>query len=214
MTQLKLSKTGKLITTIVYIGLLVFLIWPFHMGNPLNWLKAILIIGVCACNAILQGKSVLDGEFISTDIEHDYLLHYLVSCLMTVSIVVGTLTSVYIFGNEDVSFVGFVYLILGLCFGGLYFIVDIVAIISIIVRNIDRWIDDAEGITRLILKLPFANILFEQPKQEKLDKEIKRLTANMSVTKQSTKLSPKSANMFKKCSKRALFIFTFIIFVV
>ena len=173
MTEIKLSKIGKLITTIVYIGLIVFLVWPFHMGNPLNWLKAILIIGVCACNAILQGKSVLDGEFISTDIESGYLLHYLVSGLMTVSIVVGTLASVYIFGNEDASFVVLVYLILGLCFGGLYFIVDIVAIISIIVRNIGHWINNTEGIARIALKLPFATILFEQPKQEKPDKKLK-----------------------------------------
>lgn len=136
MTEIKLSKTGKLIVAIVYIGLLVFLVWPFHMGNPLNWPKAILIIGVCACNAILQGKSALDGEFISTDIDRNYLLHYLVSCLMTVSIVVGTLTSVYIFGSEDASFVGLVYLISGVCVGLLFFIVDIVAIISIIARNI------------------------------------------------------------------------------
>jgi hypothetical protein len=163
MTEIKLSKTGKLIATIAYIGLLTFLVWPFHISNPLNWLKAILIIGICACNAILQGKSVLDGEFISADIDRDYLLHYLVSGLMTISIVVGTLTSVYIFGNEDASFVGLVYLVLGLCFGGLYFIVDIVAIISIIVRSIGSWIDDTEGIARIILKLPFATILFEQP---------------------------------------------------
>ena len=173
MTEIKLSKTGKLITTMIYISLLVFLVWPFHMSNPLNWLKAILIIGVCACNAILQGKSVLDGEFISTDIDRDYLQHYLVSGLMTISIVVGTLTSVYIFGNEDAFFVGLVYLVLGLCFGGLYFIVDIVAIISIIVGNIGSWIDDTEGIARITLKLPFANILFEQPKQEKSDKKLK-----------------------------------------
>lgn len=82
MTEIKLSKIGKLIVAIVYIGLLTFLVWPFHMSNPLNWLKAILIIGVCACNAILQGKSALDGEFISTDIDCNYLLHYLVSCLI------------------------------------------------------------------------------------------------------------------------------------
>lgn len=172
MTEIKLSKIGKLIATIIYIGLLAFLIWPFNMGNPLNWLKAILIIGVCACNAILQGKSVLDGKFISTDIEHGYLLHYLLSCLMTVSIVVGTLTNVYIFGNEDVSFVGPVYFVLGLCFGGLYFIVDIIAIISIIVRNIDRWIDEPDNMIRIALKLPLVNILFEQPsKKVKIDKD-------------------------------------------
>ena len=163
MTEIKLSKIGKLIATIIYIGLLVFLIWPFHMGNPLNWLKAILIIGVCACNAILQGKSALDGEFISTDIDRNYLLHYLVSCLMTVSIVVGTLTSVYIFGSEAASFVGLVYLISGVCVGLLFFIVDIVAIISIIARNIGSWIDEPDNITRIVLKLPFATILFEQP---------------------------------------------------
>lgn len=163
MTEIKLSKIGKLITTIVYIGLLTFLVWPFHMGNPLNWLKAILIIGVCACNAILQGKSALDGEFISTDIDRNYLLHYLVSCLMTVNIVVGTLTSVYIFGSEDASFVGLVYLISGVCVGLLFFIVDIVAIISIIARNIGSWIDEPGNITRIALKLPFATILFEQP---------------------------------------------------
>ena len=163
MTEIKLSKIGKLIATIVYIGLLTFLVWPFHMGNPLNWLKAILIIGVCACNAILQGKSVLDGEFISTDIDRDYLLHYLVSGLMTVSIVVGTLTSVYIFGSEDASLVGLVYLISGVCVGLLFFIVDIVAIISIIARNIGSWIDEPSNIAHAALKLPFANILFEQP---------------------------------------------------
>lgn len=162
MTEIKLSKIGKLITTIVYIGLLTFLVWPFHMGNPLNWLKAILIIGVCACNAILQGKSVLDGEFISTDIDRDYLLHYLVSGLMTVSIVVGTLTSIYIFGSEDASLVGLVYLISGVCVGLLFFIVDIVAIISIIARNIGSWIDEPSNITHATLKLPFATILFEQ----------------------------------------------------
>lgn len=163
MTEIKLSKIGKLIATIAYIGLLTFLVWPFHMGNPLNWLKAILIIGVCACNAILQGKSVLDGEFISTDIDRDYLWHYLVSCLMTAGIAVGTLTSVYIFGNEDASFVGLVYLVLGTGFGVLYFIVNIVAIISIIARNIGSWIDEPSNIAHAALKLPFANILFEQP---------------------------------------------------
>lgn len=163
MNQLKLSKIGKVVATVAYIALIVFLAWPTHMDNPLNWLKAILIIGVCACNAILQGKSVLDGEFISTDIDHDYLPHYLVSCLMTVGIVVGTLTSVYIFGSEDASFVGPVYLILGACFGFLYFIVDIVAIISIIVHNIGSWIDEPDNMIRIALKLPFANILFEQP---------------------------------------------------
>lgn len=163
MTEIKLSKIGKLIAKIIYIGLLVFLVWPFHMGNPLNWLKAILIIGVCACNAILQGKSALDGEFMSTNIDRDYLLHYLVSGLMTVGIVVGTLTSVYIFGSEDASFVGLVYLVLGAGFGFLYFIVNIVAIISIIVHNIGSWIDEPDNITRIALKLPFATILFEQP---------------------------------------------------
>lgn len=162
MTEIKLSKIGKLIATIVYIGLLAFLVWPFHMGNPLNWLKAILIIGVCACNAILQGKSVLDGEFISTDIDRDYLLHYLLSGLMTTGIVIGTLTSVYLFGSEDASLVGLVYLILGACFGFLYFIVDITAIISIIVRNISSWIDELSNMTCVALKLPFATILFEQ----------------------------------------------------
>lgn len=163
MTEIKLSKIGKLIATIIYIGLLVFLVWPFNMGNPLNWLKAILIIGVCACNAILQGKSALNGEFISTDIDRNYLLHYLVSCLMTVSIVVGTLTSVYIFGSEDASFVGLVYLISGVCVGLLFFIADIVAIISIIARNIGSWIDEPDNMIHIALKLPFANILFEQP---------------------------------------------------
>lgn len=163
MTEIKLSKIGKLIVAIVYIGLLVFLVWPFHMGNPLNWPKAILIIGVCACNAILQGKSALNGEFISTDIDRNYLLHYLVSCLMTVSIVVGTLTSVYIFGSEDASFVGLVYLISGVCVGLLFFIVDIVAIISIIARNIGSWIDEPDNMIRIALKFPFANSLFEQP---------------------------------------------------
>lgn len=162
MTEIKLSKIGKLIVAIVYISLLTFLVWPFHMSNPLNWLKAILIIGVCTYNAILQGKSALDGEFISTDIDCSYLLHYLVSCLMTVSIVVGTLTSVYIFGSEDASFVGLVYLISGVCVGLLFFIVDIVAIISIIARNISSWIDEPDNITRIALKLPFATILFEQ----------------------------------------------------
>lgn len=163
MTEIKLSKTGKLIATIVYVGLLTFLVWPFYMSNPLNWLKAILIIGACACNAILQGKSTLDDEFFSTDIDRDYLPHYLVSGLMTVSIVVGTLTSVYIFGSEDASFVGLVYLISGACFGFLYFIVDITAIISIIVRNISSWIDEPDNMTHIVLKLPFAAILFEQP---------------------------------------------------
>lgn len=163
MTEIKLSKIGKLIATIIYIGLLVFLVWPFNMGNPLNWLKAILIIGVCTCNAILQGKSALNGEFISTDIDRNYLLHYLVSCLMTVSIVVGTLTSVYIFGSEDASFVGLVYLISGVCVGLLFFIADIVAIISIIARNIGSWIDEPDNMIHIALKLPFANILFEQP---------------------------------------------------
>ena len=163
MTEIKLSKIGKLIATIVYIGLLVFLVWPFHMSNPLNWLKAILIIGVCAYNAILQGKSVLDGEFISTDINRDYLPHYLVSWLMTTGIVVGTLTSVYIFGSEDASFVGLVYLISGVCVGLLFFIVDIVAIISIIARNIGSWIDEPDNMIHIALKLPFATILFEQP---------------------------------------------------
>lgn len=163
MTEIKLSKIGKLIATIIYIGLLAFLIWPFHMGNPLNWLKAILIIGVCACNAILQGKSALNGEFISTDIDRNYLLHYLVSWLMTTGIVAGTLTSVYIFGSEDASFVGLVYLISGACVGLLFFIVDIVAIISIIARNIGSWIDEPDNMIRIALKLPFANILFEQP---------------------------------------------------
>lgn len=163
MTEIKLSKIGKLIAKIIYIGLLVFLVWPFNMGNPLNWLKAILIIGVCACNAILQGKSALDGEFMSTNIDRDYLLHYLVSGLMTVGIVVGTLTSVYIFGSEDASFVGLVYLVLGAGFGFLFFIVDIVAIISIIARNISSWIDEPSNMTCVALKLPFATILFEQP---------------------------------------------------
>lgn len=163
MTQIKLSKIDKLIVAIVYIGLLTFLVWPFHMSNPLNWLKAILIIGVCACNAILQGKSVLDGEFISTDIDRDYLPHYVVSWLMTTGIVAGTLTSVYIFGSEDASLVGLVYLILGAGFGFLYFIVNIVAIISIIARNIGSWIDEPSNIAHAALKLPFANILFEQP---------------------------------------------------
>lgn len=163
MTEIKLSKIGKLIATIIYIGLLAFLIWPFNMGNPLNWLKAILIIGVCACNAILQGKSALDGEFMSTDIDRDYLLHYLVSGLMTVGIVVGTLTSVYIFGSEDASLVGLVYLVLGAGFGTVFFIVNIVAIISIIARNIGSWIGEPNNMIRIALKLPFANILFEQP---------------------------------------------------
>lgn len=163
MTEIKLSKIGKLIAKIIYIGLLAFLIWPFHMGNPLNWLKAILIIGVCACNAILQGKSALDGEFMSTDIDRDYLLHYLVSGLMTVGIVVGTLTSVYIFGSEDASLVGLVYLVLGAGFGTVFFIVNIVAIISIIARNIGSWIGESNNMIRIALKLPFANILFEQP---------------------------------------------------
>lgn len=163
MTEIKLSKIGKLIATIIYIGLLAFLIWPFNMGNPLNWLKAMLIIGACACNAILQGKSVLDGEFISTDIDRNYLPHYLVSCLMTAGIVIGTCLSIYISRNENVSFVGLVYLILGMCVGLLFFIVNIVAIISIIVHNIGSWIDEPDNMIRIALKLPFANILFEQP---------------------------------------------------
>lgn len=176
MTEIKLSKTGKLIVAIIYIGLLAFLIWPFNMGNPLNWLKAILIIGVCACNAILQGKSALDGEFMSTDIDRDYLLHYLVSGLMTVSIVVGTLASVYIFGSEDASLVGLVYLVLGAGFGTVFFIVNIVAIISIIVHNIGSWIDEPDNMIRIALKLPFANILFEQ-----LDNDVNKDEQNKKV---------------------------------
>lgn len=163
MTEIKLSKTGKLIATIAYIGLIVFLVWPFHMGSPLNWLKAILIIGVWACNAILQGKSVLDDEFFSIDIEPGYLRHYLVSWLMTISIFIGTCISLYISLNDDVSFVALIYLILGVCFGLLFVIVDIVAIIRIIARNIGSWIDEPDNMIRIALKLPFANILFEQP---------------------------------------------------
>ena len=163
MTEIKLSKIGKLIATIIYIGLLVFLVWPFHMGNPLNWLKAILIIGVWACNAILLGKSVLDDEFFSIDIEPGYLRHYLVSWLMTISIFIGTCISLYISLNDDVSFVALIYLILGVCFGLFFVIVVTVSIISIIVHNIGRWIGDADNMIRIALKLPFANILFEQP---------------------------------------------------
>lgn len=84
------------------------------MSNPLNWLKAILIIGACTYNTCLLGKSTLDDEFISIDIERNYLPHYFVSGLITAGIVVGTCLSIYISINENGSFVGLVYLILGI----------------------------------------------------------------------------------------------------
>lgn len=173
MNQLKLSKTGKLIATIVYISLIVFLAWPFHMGSPLNWLKVILIVGFLAYNAILHGKSVLDDKFISTNINDDYLPHYMLSSFMTISILIGTFVSIYISLNDIVSDIALLYLILSICVGGIIFITDLVAIISIIVCNINRTIKDTGGITHVVLKLPFANILFEQPKQEKSDKKVK-----------------------------------------
>lgn len=64
------------------------------------------------------------------------------------------------------------YLIASLCACVLSLLTDMIAIITILMVEIDIWIDKAGGIAGIILKLPLVNILFEQPsKKVKIDED-------------------------------------------
>lgn len=171
MNELKLSKTGKVIATIAYIALIVFLAWPLHMDNPLNWLKIVLIIALLAYKSWLKAVSTWDDSFISANVDRNYLWHYVVSFIAVVSTEIGLIKALIISGTDIVTFTGLVYLIAVTCAGTLFLLGDIVAIVSISWRNFDRWLIDVNGLNNAILKLPLVNILFEQPdKKVKIDK--------------------------------------------
>lgn len=64
------------------------------------------------------------------------------------------------------------YLIASLCACVLSLLTDMISIITILMVEIDIWIDKAGGIAGIILKLPLVNILFEQPnKKVKIDED-------------------------------------------
>ena len=160
MNELKLSKIGKVVATIAYIALIVFLAWPLHTFNPINWLKIILIITLIVCHIKLL------NEF-----DESYLFQYILSFFVTVGILFGLLGS---FSTEPnpFSFVGLIYLIASFCACVLSLFTDMIAIITILMVQIDIWIDKAGGLGNVILKLPLVNILFEQPdKKVKIDKD-------------------------------------------
>lgn len=160
MTQLKLSKIGKVVVAVTYIALIVFLARPLHTFNPINWLKIISIIAFIVCHIKLL------NEF-----DESYLFQYIVSFFVAVSVLFGLLGS---FSTEPnpFSFVGLMYLIASLCACVLSLLTDMIAIITILMVEIDIWIDKAGGVAGIILKLPLVNILFEQPsKKVKIDED-------------------------------------------
>ena len=64
------------------------------------------------------------------------------------------------------------YLIASLCACVLSLLTDMIAIITILMVEIDIWIDKAGGVAGIILKLPLVNILFEQlSKKVKIDED-------------------------------------------
>lgn len=176
MTQLKLSKIGKAVATVAYITLIVFLAWPTHMDNPLNWLKIVLIIALLAYKSWLKAVSTWDDSFISADVDCEYFWHYVVSFIAVVSTGIGLIKAITISGTDIVTFTGLAYLIVGTCAGTFFLLGDIVAIASISWANFDIWIDKAGGVVDIVLKLPLVNILFEQPdKKVKIDESTKKV---------------------------------------
>lgn len=174
MTEIELSKIGKLIATIIYIGLLAFLIWPFHMGNPLNWLKTILIIGVCACNAILQGKSALDGEFMSTDNEVS-ITYFILLVLLQISAIISLVFSTdFLNKSTENNIIGFLYALVVGTFMIIYGIIIAMTILWIITagfENIDYFI--RRRAKYILPNLPIVKLLFKQPKKEKPIEKVK-----------------------------------------
>lgn len=168
MTQLKLSKIGKVVATVVYITIIVFLAWPTHMDNPLNWFKIILIMALLAYKSWLKAEATWDDSFISTDIEYEYFWHYVVSFIAVVSTAIGLIEAIAISGTDIATFTALFYLLASACTGTFFLLGDIVAIVSIGWRKFDRWLIEVNGLSNVILKLPLVNILFEQP-----DKEVK-----------------------------------------
>lgn len=172
MNQLKLSKIGKAVVSIVYIALIVFLAWPTHMDNPLNWLKIVLIIALLAYKSWLEAVATWDDSFISTDVDCEYLWHYVVSFIAVVSTAIGLIEAIAISGTDIATFTALFYLIASACTGTFFLLGDIVAIVSIGWRKFDRWLIEVNGLSNVILKLPLVNILFEQPdKKVKVDKD-------------------------------------------
>jgi len=157
MNQLKLSKIGKLIATIAYIALIIFLAWPLHTFNPINWLKIILIITLIVCHANLPGKCD----------DNSYLFQYILSFFIMVSVLFGLLGSFSTKPNPF-SFVGLIYLVASFCAFVLSLLTDMIAIICTLMTRIGFWIEKSGGVAGIILKLPLGNILFEQP-----DKKVK-----------------------------------------
>ena len=70
MTQLKLSKIGKVVVAVTYIALIVFWLGHYITFNPINWLKIISIIAFIVCHIKLL------NEF-----DESYLFQYIVSFL-------------------------------------------------------------------------------------------------------------------------------------
>lgn len=172
MTQLKLSKIGKVVVAVTYIALIVFLAWPTHMDNPLNWLKIVLIMALLAYKSWLKAVSTWDDSFISTDVDCEYFWHYIISFIAVVSTGIGLVKAITISGTDIVTFTGLAYLIVVTCLGTLFLLGDIVAIVSISWANFDRWLIEVNGLSNVILKLPLVNILFEQPsKKVKIDED-------------------------------------------
>ena len=163
MTQLKLSKIGKVVATVVYITIIVFLAWPTHMDNPLNWLKIVLILALLAYKLWLKDEATWDDSLISNDVDCEYFWHYVVSFIAVVSTGIGLIKAITISGTDIVTFTGLAYLIVGTCAGTFFLLGDIVAIASISWANFDRWLIEVNGLGNVILKLPLVNILFEQP---------------------------------------------------
>ena len=152
MNQLKLSKIGKLVATIAYIALIIFLAWPLHTFNPINWLKIILIITLIVCHANLLCKCD----------DNSYLFQYVLSFFIMVSILFGLLGSFSTKPNPF-SFAGLIYLMASLCACVLALLADMIAIIYTLMTRIGFWIKKSGGVAGIILKLPLGNILFEQP---------------------------------------------------
>lgn len=156
MNELKLSKIGKVVASIAYIAIIVFLAWPLHTFNPINWLKIILIITLIVCHIKLL------NEF-----DNSYLFQYILSFFIMVSILFGLLGSFSTKPNPF-SFVGLIYLMASLCACVLSLLTDMIAIICTIMTRIGFWIEKSGGVAGIILKLPLGNILFKQP-----DKKVK-----------------------------------------
>lgn len=115
MTQLKLSKIGKVVATVAYVALIIFLAWPTHTFNPINWLKIILIIALGAYKVWLRAVSIWDDSFISANVDHEYLWHYIVSFIAVVSTGIGLIGTATISGNDTITFTGLFYIIAVTC---------------------------------------------------------------------------------------------------